>query len=57
MQQTRKIYEMRGSKPIEVAELLNQINKKDITRITMDELNDVFKYYIRLNVVYVNNDN
>ena len=57
MQQTRTIYEMRGSKPIEVAELLNQINKKDITRITMDELNDVFKYYIRLNVVYVNNDN
>jgi len=45
---------MKGSKPIEIAELLNQINKKDLTRITKEELVEVLLYYKKLQVVFIN---
>lgn len=37
------------NRPVEVNELLNQINKMDLgTRLTRDELNGVLMYYQKL---------
>jgi hypothetical protein len=39
-----------------ITEVLNLINKKDISKTTKDELVEVLNYYKRLQVVYINND-
>lgn len=48
MHMVRDIYQQKGSKPIEVNELLNQINKRDITKTGKDELVQVLQYYKKL---------
>jgi len=52
----RDIYQRKGNVPIEVGELLNQMNKKQSARVTKEELMTVLNYYKRLQVVYVNED-
>lgn len=44
---------MKQNKPLEVNDLLNLINKKDITRLTRENLLDVLHYYQKMNVVFV----
>lgn len=56
MKQVKDIYQRKGSKPLEVGEILNQINKRDITRTTKDELMQVLVYYKKLQVVFINSD-
>lgn len=56
MHQVRDICQRRNNKPMDISELLNQINKKDITRLSREELVEVLRYYQKLQVVYVNND-
>jgi hypothetical protein len=52
----RDIYNRKGCHPIEVGELLSQMNKKELVKISKEELVDALNYYKRLQVVYVNND-
>lgn len=56
MRGARRVYENRGNKPLAVNDLLNLINKQDITVLNREELMDVLTYYKRLNVVFINTD-
>jgi hypothetical protein len=56
MLQVRDIYQQKGNRPIQVQELLNSINKRDITRTSKEELVQVLHYYKKLQVLYINND-
>ena len=44
---------MKQNRPIEVNDLLNLINKKEITRLTKDNLLDVLNYYQKMSVVFI----
>ena len=56
MLQVRDIYHQKGNRPIQVQELLNSINKRDITRTSKEELVQVLHYYKKLQVLYINTD-
>ena len=56
MRNARRVYESKGNKPIAINDLLNFVNKMDITVISRDELVSVLSYYQKLNVVYTNPD-
>jgi len=53
MHQVRSIIQMKQNRPIEVNDLLNLINKKEITRLTKDNLLDVLNYYQKMSVVFI----
>jgi len=44
----RDVYQKKGGKPIDVTALLNFVNKRDITRLTRDQLLDTLRYYAKL---------
>lgn len=37
-------------------DLLNRVNKRDVNRLDRDSLNEVLRYYMKLNVVFINPD-
>ncbi len=39
-----------------MAELLNLINKQDISHVSRDQLVEVLTYYKRLNVIHIDSD-
>jgi hypothetical protein len=45
MLQVRKVMERNRMRPMEVNEILNQVNKMDITVITRDTLMEVLRHY------------
>jgi hypothetical protein len=53
MHQVRNIIQMKQNRPIEVNDLLNLINKKEITRLTKENLLDVLNYYQKMSVVFI----
>lgn len=56
MRTARRVYEGKGNKPIAVSDLLNYVNKSEITVLSREELMEVLTYYKKLNVVYINTD-
>jgi hypothetical protein len=45
MLQVRKVMERNRMRPMEVNEILNQVNKMDITVVTRDTLMEVLRHY------------
>lgn len=56
MHQVRDIYNNKGSKPIDMQLLLNQINKRDVTSMTKEELKDILNYWQRMQVIFITPD-
>lgn len=56
MQTVRQAYESKGSKAIELKSLLDLVNKRGTEDVTMDELRNLLKYYAKLQVVFLNEE-
>ena len=54
MGECRKI--MTNMREITISQLVSKINKKGVFNLSKEDLMDVLRYYAKLSVVYIDND-